>query len=53
MCLALIALLCVAAALIPGAKYPNPDAIPDPRRRRAEPRPSLFPEPAPQSAREL
>ncbi|HTZ75719.1 MAG TPA: CPBP family intramembrane glutamic endopeptidase [Candidatus Aquilonibacter sp.] len=44
LCLILIVLLCVAAAFIPGKKYPNPDAIRDPRRRRAEPAPSLLPE---------
>lgn len=40
-CLILIALLCVGASFIPGAKYPNPEAIPDPRRR-LEPAASLF-----------
>jgi uncharacterized protein len=43
-CLALILLLCILVSLLPGTKYPNPDAIPDPRRRRHEPAPVLFPE---------
>lgn len=42
-CIALILLLCIAASFLPGARYPNPDAIPDPRHRR-EPVPVLFPE---------
>lgn len=40
-CLILIAILCVAASFVPGAKYPNPEAIPDPRRR-LKPAASLF-----------
>jgi hypothetical protein len=46
LCLTLIVLLCIGAAFLPGRKFPNPDAIPDPRRRRAEPAPALFPEAA-------
>lgn len=46
LCLILIALLCIGAGFLPGRKFPNPDAIPDPRRRRAEPAPTLFPEAA-------
>jgi uncharacterized protein len=45
-CIILIMLLCIAAALLPGQKYPNPDALPDPRRRRAEAASTLFPAPA-------
>ena len=45
-CVALIALLCILASFLPGAKYPNPDAIPDPRRRFRESAPVLFPEAA-------
>lgn len=40
-CMILIAILCVAASFLPGAKYPNPEAIPDPRRK-IEPPMSLF-----------
>jgi membrane protease YdiL (CAAX protease family) len=43
LCLLLIVLLCIGAALLPGKKYPNPDAIPDPRRRKAAPKPSFLP----------
>lgn len=43
-CLALVLLLCIGAAFLPGTKYPNPDAIADPRRRRQEAAPVLFPE---------
>lgn len=42
LCAALVFVLCIAAAFLPGTKYPNPDAIPDPRRRRVEPAPTLF-----------
>lgn len=42
-CVALIVLLCIGASFLPGAKYPNPDAIPDPRRRLRESSPVLFP----------
>jgi len=47
LCLALIAILCVIfAACFPEAKYPNPAAIPDPRRRKPEPPLSILaPEP--------
>jgi membrane protease YdiL (CAAX protease family) len=48
-CLILVAILCAVAASLPGVKYPDPDAIPDPRRRRVEPPPGLFPESASQS----
>lgn len=44
-CVALIVLLCIGVSVLPGTKYPNPDAIPDPRRRR-EPPSVLFPEAA-------
>ncbi len=44
LCLALIVMLCIAAAFLPGKKYPNPEAIPDPRRRHTEPAPTLLPE---------
>lgn len=40
-CLILIVLLCIGAAFLPGTKFPNPDAIPDPRRR-VEPGQTLF-----------
>ena len=43
-CVVLVLVLCIAGAFLPGAKFPNPDAIPDPRRRRAEPTPTLFAE---------
>ena len=43
-CLILIVLLCIGAAFVPGKKYPDPDAIPDPRRRRVEPVPTVLPE---------
>ena len=43
-CLILIVLLCIGAAFLPGAKFPNPDAVPDPRRHHAAPAPTLFPE---------
>jgi uncharacterized protein len=46
LCLILIALLCIAAGFLPGRKFPNPDAIPDPRRRRIEPATNLFPQTA-------
>ena len=37
-CLGMIVVLCVATTLFfPDAKFPNPEAIPDPRRRRVEP----------------
>jgi membrane protease YdiL (CAAX protease family) len=42
-CLILIVFLCIAAAFIPGKKYPNPNAIPDPRRH-LEPASALLPE---------
>jgi hypothetical protein len=45
-CLILIALLCIAAAFLPGVKYPNPEAIPDPRRRRIDTAQSIFPQAA-------
>jgi uncharacterized protein len=45
-CLILIALLCVAASFLPGARFPDPESVPDPRRRGAEPASSLFPEAA-------
>lgn len=41
-CVVLIVILCIAAAFLPGKRFPNPDAIPDPRRRRIEPRQTLF-----------
>ncbi|HKQ86264.1 MAG TPA: type II CAAX endopeptidase family protein [Candidatus Acidoferrales bacterium] len=43
-CVVLVLVLCIAAAFLPGARFPNPDAIPDPRRRRAQPTPTLFAE---------
>jgi len=43
-CVILVLGLCIAAAFLPGTRFPNPDAIPDPRRRRVEPAPALFPE---------
>lgn len=47
LCLALLAILCVIfATCFPEAKYPNPAAIPDPRRRKPEPPLSILaPEP--------
>jgi membrane protease YdiL (CAAX protease family) len=47
LCLALLAVLCVIFAMcFPEAKYPNPAAIPDPRRRKTEPPLSILaPEP--------
>lgn len=45
-CVALVVLLCIAARLLPGVKYPNPDAILDPRRGRFGTAPRLFPEAA-------
>ena len=47
-CLILIVILCVTASFLPGPKYPNPEAIPDPRRKR-DPLPSLFSKPASES----
>ncbi len=43
-CLLLIVILCICAAFLPGKRFPNPDAIPDPRQRRIEAAPSLFAE---------
>ena len=40
-CLILIVILCVAASFLPGPRYPNPEAIPNPRHKR-DPLPSLF-----------
>jgi membrane protease YdiL (CAAX protease family) len=49
LCLLLITVLCVATLLLfPKNKYPNPDAVPDPRRRKAEPT-KLFPDAAQES----
>jgi membrane protease YdiL (CAAX protease family) len=45
LCLILIAVLCVATLLLfRKNKYPNPDAVPDPRHRKAEPAAKLSPE---------
>ena len=44
LCLFLIILLCIAAAFLPGKKFPDPDAIPDPRHRHHESAPMLFPD---------
>jgi membrane protease YdiL (CAAX protease family) len=46
LCLVLIVILCVIfATCFPQAKYPNPAAIPDPRRRKSEPLSIFAPEP--------
>lgn len=44
LCVILIILLCVGAAFLPGARFPDPSAVPDPRRREPERGPTLFPE---------
>jgi hypothetical protein len=43
LCLVLIVLLCIAAAFLPGRRFPDPEAVPDPRRHHMEPHPQLFP----------
>ncbi len=51
-CVVLVVALCVAAGFLPGTKFPNAGAIPDPRRRRVEPAPTLFAEGSNQLSRD-